>query len=129
MDPNATMRGNNSAVPPRRKTNANDSRKEAELAKHKEERISARKERVKVLSETLIRKINQLTDTNMDERAIKTFQLKLQVPDLLSRLLGPNGNGLMAVLTDCRHTPVVISNRKKLKTSNWSHLESTFCIL
>lgn len=64
--------------------NAADFRKEAELAKHKNERKLAREERVKTLSETLIRKLNQLTDTDMDEKAIRAFQLKLQVPELFS---------------------------------------------
>lgn len=66
-------------MPPKNKASAADFRKEAELAKHKHERKLAREERVKTLSETLIRKLNQLTDTDMDERAIKVFQLKLQV--------------------------------------------------
>lgn len=79
------MRAKNTAVPPHSKTNATDFRKEAELAKHKHERKLAREERVKTLSETLIRKLNQLTDTDMDEKAIRAFQLKLQVPELFSQ--------------------------------------------
>lgn len=128
-DPGAATRPKNTAMPPR-KPNAADFRKEAELAKHKNERKLARKERVKTLSETLIRKLNQLTDTNMDERAIRAFQLKLQVPELLSiylahvsKLIWAPDNADELLLSD------VISYRRKLKTSNWSRLESTFCIL
>lgn len=73
-------------MPPCSKTSAADFRKAAELAKHKNERKLARKERVKTLSETLIRKLNQLTDTNMDESAIRVFQQKLQVLELLSHI-------------------------------------------
>lgn len=95
--PSATMRAKNTAVPPHSKMNGADFRKEAELAKHKNERKLAREERVKTLSETLIRKLNQLTDTDMDEKAIRAFQLKLQVPELFSH---PPSHGLIHGNTD-----------------------------
>lgn len=93
-------------MPSRSKPNAADFRREAELAKHKNERKLARKQRVKTLSETLIRRLNQLTDTDMDERAIRAFQLKLQVPELLSIYLGTN-----AMLTNYCYRMLFLTGR------------------
>lgn len=62
-----------------KKMKAAEARKKEELARYDEERKQAREERVEILSKTLIRRLNRLTNTFMDEGAIRGFQSKIQV--------------------------------------------------